>query len=81
MRRLAFLLALMPTAALADETSGVVLAYDRLEGRLVLEDRTVWTLGSTEVPADLAAGDRVTIDFMSAGDSGVGTIQSLTREE
>ena len=75
------LLALIAAPAIADETTGEVLAYDRLANRLVLEDRTIWELGSTTVPTDLAAGDVVTVEFTTAGDNGVGTIVSLTRVE
>ena len=82
MRTLLLAVTLLAAApALADETTGTILAYDRLASRVVLNDRTVWELGTTLVPADLAAGDVVTIAYNSAGDSGVGKITTLTRKE
>ncbi len=77
-------LALLTLAApaLADKTSGSILAYDRLANVIVLTDKTHWQLNpQTLVPADLAAGDKVTIDFKSDGDNGAGKIFSLTRKE
>jgi hypothetical protein len=75
-------LALFGTAAMADETTGEILAYDRVAQILVLTDKTVWPLSDqTEVAEDLAAGDRVRIVFASAGESGVGAVSSVTRAE
>ncbi|WP_299816903.1 hypothetical protein [uncultured Jannaschia sp.] len=71
---------LTATPALADEVSGTILAYDRQANVIVFSDRSVWELGDLEVPEDLEAGDRVTIDFTSAGDSGIGKANALTRE-
>ncbi len=82
MRRL---IALVPflalaTPVLADETTGEILAYDRVARVIVLTDNTVWQLGeATATSDDLVAGDEVTIVFTSAGDSGVGAISSVTR--
>ena len=85
MRRLAIttlVLAGLGAPALADDTTGTIAAYDRLANIIVLKDMTIWEVpGSMELPADLAAGDRVKIVFTSAGDSGVGTIRSITRVE
>lgn len=68
--------------ALADETTGEILAYDRLANMIVLTDRTVWALSDTVlIPADLRAGDRVRIDFELAGEDGIVTIDSLERVE
>ena len=76
----AALLAARP--AFADETSGTVLAYDRVAHVLVLDDKTVWSLpGDLILPDDLVAGDTITIDFQTAGDNGVGKINSITRSE
>ena len=76
----ALLLAALP--AFADETSGTVLAYDRVAHVLVLEDRTIWDLpDDLALPDDLVAGDAVTIVFQTAGDNGVGKIESITRSE
>lgn len=66
--------------ALADETEGLVLAFDRLDGIIVLTDKTVWQMSeNVTIPADLASGDRVLIDFASDGESGVTTITELLR--
>ncbi|WP_089231776.1 hypothetical protein [Tropicimonas sediminicola] len=71
-------LTVMPAAA--DETEGLILAYDRVANILVLEDLTVWPIAAdVAVPEDLQAGDRVTIDFRSDGENGVGGINALTR--
>lgn len=65
------LAALAPVVAIADETAGTVLAYDRVANVIVLEDKSVWSLETlAEVPAELAAGQHVTIDFKSNGDNG-----------
>lgn len=77
---LAILGSLIATPALADTTSGVVLAYDRVDQVLVLDDKTIWDLAPAKdiVPEGLRAGDEVTIDYVSAGDSGVGKINAIT---
>ncbi len=73
--------ALAAAPALADNTTGTVLAFDRVAKVIVLDDKTIWHI----VPADLAlpesltAGDRITIDFQTNGDNGVGKINSITR--
>ena len=68
--------------ALADETTGEILAYDRLANLVVMRDRTVWTLGpDLLVPADLRSGDRVRIEYAGAGESGVGKIMRIERVE
>ena len=67
--------------ALADETTGVLLAYDRLANLIVLQDRTVYELGDMLVPADLQSGDRITLVFQTAGEDGITKVQELTREE
>ena len=67
--------------ALADQTTGTILAYDRLDNTLVMKDRTVWTLAADlQVPADLAAGDKVTLVFASGGENGIDKVIRLTRE-
>jgi hypothetical protein len=51
--------------ALADETSGTILAFDRVANIMVLDDKTVWSLGEkTEVTPDLMAGDTVKIIYL-----------------
>ncbi len=83
MRRTQFacLLALAAAApASADETTGRILAYDRLANVLVMADRTVWTLpADLLVPADMEAGDRVRMVYGTAGEDGVTRMNSLTR--
>ncbi len=68
--------------ALADSTSGTIVAYDRLANIIVLDDKTIWEIVPKDLPlpADLRAGDVIVIDFVSAGDSGVGKINSITRK-
>ena len=73
--------ALPALPALAETTEGTVLAFDRLAGRLVLDDKTVWSLGKALVPADLAAGDTVTIDYVAGGDEGIRSVTSVKRKE
>lgn len=66
--------------ARADETTGTVLAYDRLANVIVLRDRTVWQLAATlTVPEDLKAGDRIRIQSAPQGEDGVDKITALTR--
>lgn len=74
-------LTLAAAPAFADSVTGTILAYDRQANILVFDDKTVWELGKLLVPADLVAGDRVTLDYTSAGDNGIGKANSLTREE
>ena len=84
MRLLALATALTVTAlpAFADSTSGTILAFDRVERIIVMTDKTVWELPqSLELPEKLMAGDKITIDFDSNGDSGVGSYNSITRDE
>lgn len=65
--------------AFADSVVGEIVAYDRKANRIVLEDKTIWTLegSDVEVPPDLKAGDRVEIDFESEGDEGISKIDSI----
>ena len=71
---------LLATTALADTTGGAVVAYDRVDHVLVLDDKTVWDLtpAGDLVPDGLSAGDHVTIEYDSAGDSGVGKITAIS---
>ncbi len=76
----AALAALTAVPAVADETEGLVLAYDRKAAILVLTDLTVWELpANILVPADLGAGDRVLLDYQTAGEDGLTAIDALTR--
>lgn len=71
---------LVATPALADETSGTVLAFDRQAHVIVMEDKTVWPLtDKTLVSDDLVAGDIITIVFTSDGDNGVVSVDSVTK--
>lgn len=69
--------------ALADSTTGAIVAYDRVAKRIVLDDKTVWTLEGSEAaaPADLKAGDRVAIDYDTAGEDGITKIGSIKRTQ
>lgn len=74
----AALLAAAP--AFADETSGTVLAFDRVAGLIVLEDKTVWEVSAdVTLPDNLAAGDMVTFVYESAGEDGFTKFESVTR--
>ena len=78
--RILFAAALLAAAtpALADTTAGTVFAYDAKTGVLVMEDKTIWHLGADTIrPEDLADGDKVVIDFTSAGDDGVASIEAI----
>ncbi|MCC1494695.1 hypothetical protein [Cognatishimia sp. F0-27] len=76
----AALAALVAAPVVADETTGLVLAHDRLSNVLVLTDLTVWSLPSDlMIPADLGAGDRVILTFNSEGEDGISTIDALER--
>ncbi len=69
------------TPALADFATGTVTSYDAKTRTLVLDDKTVWQLGEdTLVPDMMAAGDKIIIDFTSAGDDGIASIQSITSQ-
>lgn len=76
----ALVIGALAAPALADETEGEILAYDRLANLVVMRDRTVWQLGTgTLVPADLQSGDRVRIVYETAGEDGVTEIGSIER--
>jgi hypothetical protein len=68
--------------ALADDTTGTVVAYDRVSHVIVLDDRSIWEVPADfALPTDLIAGDRILIDYQSNGDNGVGKFLSITRVE
>ena len=68
------------TPAIADETTGTILAFDRQADLIVMSDKTVWQLNAdTLIPADLAAGDTVKMTFTSFGDDGVKSVDSLEK--
>ncbi|MDQ2091659.1 hypothetical protein [Marimonas arenosa] len=78
---LASALLAVATPVMADETTGTVLAFDRVAGIVVLTDKTVYSLELLgEVPVEnLVAGDMVTIDFESIGEDGIDKINAITR--
>ena len=66
------------TPALADETTGEILAFDRVAGVLVLTDKTVWEFGPDTVgPVELNRGDRVKIVYETAGEDGLTAIDVI----
>ena len=68
---------LIAAPAIADETTGTVAGWDPLAGILTLTDRTVWPLG-TLVEADMpVAGNRITIQYQTAGEDGLTGIESF----
>lgn len=77
---IAILGSMLASPALADSTGGVVVAFDRVDHVLVLDDKTIWDLATAGdlVPEGLKAGDQVTIQYDSAGDSGVGKITAIS---
>ena len=77
----ALTLAVFSTSAFADQTSGTIIAYDRLANVIVFKDKSVWTLDAkTMVPSDLQAGDTVTLPFNSDGDNGAKPATELHRD-
>jgi hypothetical protein len=71
---------LLATSAQADEVTGDVLAFDRVASVIVMEDKSVFTVPNPEViPADLQAGETVTIVFKTEGENGLTSVQSITR--
>lgn len=72
--------AALATPALADETTGTIVAFDRKANILVMEDKTIWKLSDqTVIPDDLTAGETIKIIFTSAGDDGVKSVDQLER--
>lgn len=70
------LLAAFP--AYADQTEGIILAFDRKAHLLVLIDKTVWELpAELSVPDTLGAGDRVLLTYQTAGEDGITSIDAL----
>lgn len=69
------------TPALADTANGTVFAYDAKANILVLDDKTIWQLGAnTIVPDMLTPGDKIIIDFTSAGDDGIASVEKITSQ-
>lgn len=68
------------TPVLADETEGLILSFDRVDRIIVMTDLTVWEIPeAVETPADLGRGDRVHIEYESAGEDGLVAIDALHR--
>ena len=66
--------------AFADEVTGTVLAFDRVDNVIVLDDKTVWTVpAGFALPADLIAGDKITIEFQGAAENGIGDLITISR--
>jgi hypothetical protein len=73
-------LGLAAVPALADQSQGTILAFDRLAHVIVLTDKTVWNLpADMALPGDLAQGDEVSFDFESGGENGMVKIKSMER--
>lgn len=84
MRKFLSAIALITIAApaFADEVTGVVLAFDRVDHIIVLDDKTVWTFPADfALPENLLAGDNIRIEFQGAAENGIGKILSVTRSE
>jgi len=82
MVRFALPLALFVAAApaFADEVTATVLAFDRVDNVIVLDDKTVFNVTNPEIiPEGLKAGDSVEIIYESDGDNGVKAINSITK--
>ncbi|MEQ8778366.1 MAG: hypothetical protein RIE06_01800 [Roseibium album] len=66
--------------ALADETEGLILSFDRVDRIVVMTDMTVWQIPITiETPEDLGRGDRIHVEFDSAGEDGLTEITAIER--
>ena len=66
------------TPAVADEVTGTILAFDRYHRIIVMTDKTVWRLGEeTAAPAEMMAGDVITIEYESAGEDGMIEITTI----
>jgi hypothetical protein len=77
---IAALLIATAAPAFADTTTGTIVAFDRQADIIVMGDKTIWQLNpDTLIPADLAAGDTVTIEFTSTGDDGVKSVDALKK--
>ena len=74
------ILILAAAPAFADELSGSVIAYDRVDHVIVLEDKSVLTISNPEIiPDGLVAGDTITVEFTSDGDNGYAAFISIKK--
>ena len=71
--------ALAASHALADETTGTLVAHDRKAHRIVMDDKTVYEYSpdGTEMPERLEAGMRITITYRGGEDG----IEGVSRVE
>jgi len=66
--------------AFTDQVVATILAFDRVDHIIVLDDKTIWTIAADLVLSDgLAAGDSITIDFQRAAENGIGKILMIAR--
>lgn len=73
-------LALVAVPAFADQTEGLIVAFDRQAHTIILADHSIWQLpADMAIPDNLGQGDRIFIDFVSDGDNGVKTINTIER--
>jgi hypothetical protein len=73
-------LILAAAPAFADELSGTVIAFDRVDNVIVLDDRSVLTIPNPEIiPEGLIAGDTITVEFKSDGDNSYGAFVSIKK--
>ena len=82
MRVILAVLALISSTApaFADQVVATILAFDRVDHIIVLDDKTIWTIAADLVlPDGLAAGDSITIDFQGAAEHGIGKILMIAR--
>lgn len=78
----AFSFIVLAAPAFADEVTGVILAYDRVDHVIVLDDKTVWEIPADfSLPDELVAGDKITIEFQGAAENGIGKILTITRDD
>ncbi len=76
----ALALTVLSAPAFADETTGSIVAFDRMANVIVLDDKSVWAIDpKAMVPSDLKAGDNVTLTFLSDGDNGAKPVSTVTR--
>jgi hypothetical protein len=77
---IALVVSVVAAPAFADSVKGSILAFDRVAGIIVLNDKTVWPLGDAAktLPEGLKAGDTIEIDFTSAGENALSTVNSVT---
>ena len=70
---------LIAAPAAAESFSSAVLDFDPDSSILVLRDKSVLRLGDATVPADLHAGDAITVVYDGGGYDGMVTIRRIER--